>query len=109
MTPIGVITCGGGTSYVSRKKCFRLSNNNTWEPFPSMNKLHYKSNMVVLGDILVAIDFFPLLIEKINWENGDKWEIMDRLTFNVINHSIHHHYSCVTKWNEENFIITGGD
>ena len=64
VTPMGVITCGGMSPLlIERKKCFRLSNQNTWESFPSMNNDHNSCfnsilsfQMIVLGDILVAID-----------------------------------------------------
>ena len=57
VTPIGVITCGGMTPYIIRKKCFRLTNRNTWEQFPSLNRSHPRFDMIVLGDIIVAFDY----------------------------------------------------
>ena len=121
VTPIGVITCGGMSPlYEERKKCFRLSKQNTWESFPSMNNDHNSCfnsilsfQMIVLGDILVAIDSnYPIVeqnylsIEKINWRVGDKWESIDMSSFdrNIISFD----GSCVTKWSEEEIIITGG-
>ena len=102
MTPIGVITCGGEASNEkSRKDCFRLTNKNTWEPFPSMNKARDYMDMVLIGDVLVVKDSHEDTFEKINIRNGDKWELvkMNR-TF--------HYSSCLTKWDEESIFITGG-
>ena len=120
VTPMGVITCGGMSPLlIERKKCFRLSNQNTWESFPSMNSNHdsflaFQSfQMIVLGDILVAYDSkFPSVsqnyrsIEKINWRDGDKWESID-MSSSYWN-DIPSHGSCVTKWSEEEIIIIGG-
>ena len=121
VTPIGVITCGGMSPfYEKRKKCFRLSNQNTWESFPSMNNYHnsflsFKNSfqMIVLGDILVAIDLnYPIVeqnylgIEKINWRVGGRWESIDMSSFD--RSDISFDGSCVTKWSEEDIIIIGG-
>ena len=66
VTPIGVITCGGRISgYRDTNKCVRLTDKNTWEPFPSMKSRRYTFDMVVVGDILVA--FGINTFEKINW------------------------------------------
>ena len=104
VTPIGVITCGGRTfngreRKVSRK-CVILNNQNNWIPFPSLKKAPYNLQMVVLGDILVAIDPFYDRYEKINWRNGDKWETIKMV--------IKLYQPCITKWDDENILITGG-
>ena len=120
VTPIGVITCGGISPFLeTRKKCFRLSNQNTWESFPSMNKNHdsflspQSFQMIVLGDILVAYDSSYssvaqnyISIEKINWRVGDKWESIDMSSFD--RNDIPRIGSCVAKWSEEDIIIIGG-
>ena len=104
VTPIGVITCGGRTSNGRErkvsKKCFLLTNQNTWIPFPSLKKAPYNLHLVVLGDILVAIDPFYDRYEKIDWRNGDKWEL--------IKMAIKLYKPCITKWDDENILITGG-
>ena len=121
VTPMGVITCGGMSPLlIKRKKCFRLSNQNTWESFPSMNSIHNSAGafqsfqMIMLGDILVAYDStFPDVlqnyrsIEIINWRDGDKWESID-MSSSYWN-DIPSYGSCVTKWSEEEIIIIGGD
>ena len=110
VTPIGVITCGGRISgYRETNKCVRLTDKNTWEPFPSMNIRRYAFDMVVVGDILVAFQGRNSMywssshsntFEKINWKNGDKWELvkMNRTFYDP----------CVTKWDDENILIAGG-
>ena len=101
VTPIGVITCGGWASNgKSRKDCFRLTDINTWESFPNMNKDRAAMDMILVGDILVVFaSFNDDTFEKINIRNGKKWELvkMNR-TFS---------WPCVTKWNEESIFITG--
>ena len=119
VTPMGVITCGGMSPLlIKRKKCFCLSNQNTWESFPSMNSNHnslaFQSfQMIMLGDILVAYDStFPDVlqnyrsIEIINWRDGDKWESIDMSSSYW--KDISYYGSCVTKWNDEEIIIIGG-
>ena len=116
VTPMGVITCGGMSPLlIKRKKCFRLSNQNTWASFPSMNSIHnsvgaFQSfQMIMLGDILVAYDSKSKnyrSIEKINWRDGDKWESID-MSSSYWN-DIPSYGSCVTKWSEEEIIIIGG-
>ena len=108
VTPIGVITCGGKTTNWSmRRECVRLSDQNTWESFPSMNEGGFIYDMVVIGDIILAflhlgssgfdVDGF----EKINWRDGEKWELIkvDR-KFS---------WPCITIWDDESILITGGD
>ena len=79
VTPMGIITCGGmSPHYIERKKCFRLSNQNTWESFPSMNSNHnslaFQSfQMIMLGDILVAYDStFPDSLRRISHQCCNK-------------------------------------
>ena len=105
VTPIGVITCGGRTpDWKKRKECVRLTNKNTWEPFPSMNEERVTFDLVVFGDILVAFESqkYTFEFEKINWRNGDKWEMPSW----KLNRAFYR--SCITKWDDENVLITGG-
>ena len=103
VTPIGVITCGGRTPDLKiRNDCFHLTNRNTWEPFPSMNEGRESFDLFVVGDILVAYDPKGNTFERINWRNGDKWQ-MPVWTLNRP-----FYWSCVTKWDDENVLITGG-
>ena len=113
VTPIGVITCGGSLyTHTSRKECFRLTNTNTWVPFPSMNKIRYEFSMVVVGDILVAFGSNFALVggsgdtfEKINWTNGEKWELV-MIDGWWMNRAFY--LPCITKWDDENILIIGG-
>ena len=102
VTPDGIVTCGGQKLNGRKKDCFRLTNQNTWEPFPSMNEARDFFNMVVLGDDIVAFGgaYNEDSYESIKWRNGDKWEVtkMNKSFYNP----------CVTKWNEESIFITGG-
>ena len=103
VTPNGVVTCGGWASaFEGKKDCFRFTNQNTWKPFPSMNKARAFFDMVVLGDDIVAFGGYNFedSYEMINWSNGDKWE--------VTNMNQRFYFPCVTKWNEEGIFITGG-
>ena len=102
VTPIGVITCGGWASNgKSRKDCFRLTDINTWESFPNMNKDRAAMDMILVGDILVVFaSFNDDTFEKINIRNGDKWE-------SVTMNKVFLDY-CVTKWDEQSVLITGG-
>ena len=104
VTPNGIVTCGGWTVKGKSNTCFRLTNQNTWQPFPNMNFYRSNFHMVVLGDILVAIGglFEEKTYEKINWKNGEKWEAAE---MNVMRGS---YEPCVTKWDEESVLITGG-
>ena len=104
MTPIGVITCGGRNrkSYGRRRReCVRLTDKNSWEPFPSMNEARESFYLVVVGDFLVAFEPIKLTFEKINWRRGGKWE----LPIWVLNKKFYQ--SCVTKWDDESILITG--
>ena len=103
VTPIGVVTCGGETANGNRTKdCFRLTNQNNWEMFPSMNIARDQFDVVVVGSILVAFGGYlnENTYEKINWRNGEKWDVTNT------NQSFYR--PCVTKWNEESIFITGG-
>ena len=69
VTQIGVITCGGSHNGW-RKACVRLTNRNTWETFPSMNKAHFYFDMIAMGDVLVAFHKSGDTYEMINLRNG---------------------------------------
>ena len=105
MTKIGVIACGGFEGKYSknygRKACVRLTNRNTWETFPSLNKDRLDFDMIAMGDVLVAIEKGDDTFEMINLRNRKKWETiqMDRKFYS----------SCFTKWDDENIIATGGE
>ena len=109
VTSIGVITCGGESpNFIRRNECFRLTDKNTWDPFPSIPSVKEGGvvhDMVVVGDVLVALVFigyggFDYAIEKINWRNGDTWQFIkiDGRFFRP----------CVTTWDDENIFIIGG-
>ena len=103
VTPIGVITCGGKTLYGrARKECVRLTDQNTWVPFPSMNVPHFLFEIIVIGEILIAFgdDDSGNVFEMINWRSENKWKLI-ALSKTFLN-------PCVTKWNDENILITGG-
>lgn len=103
VTPIGVITCGGRISKGrGRKECVRLTDKNTWKSFPSMNEARESFDLVVVGDFLVAFEPHEYTFEKINWRNGSQWE----LPIWKFNRAFYG--SCVTKWDDENVLITGG-
>ena len=103
VSPIGVITCGGVTPNMREtNKCDRLKNKNTWEPFPSMNEARFDFDMVIVGETLISFGGYSDedTYEKINWRNGDKWELVK------MNRKFS--YTCVTYWDEESILITGG-
>ena len=109
VTSIGVITCGGESpNFIRRNECIRLTDKNTWDPFPSIPSVKEGGvvhDMVVVGDVLVALVFigyggFDYLIEKINWRNGETWQS------NKINRRFFQ--PCITAWDDENIFIIGG-
>ena len=106
VTPIGVITCGGATPKGGRNECTRLTNINTWEPFPSLNKVRRLASsyqilhMVVVGDTVVAFETYSRTFEKINWNTGEKWELVK------MNQEFYG--PCVVNWDDENILIIGG-
>merc|ERR1712136_215933 len=109
-TPIGVITCGGSIYNETRKdkeerkqECVMLTNKNTWGYFPSMKKARSEFDMAVVGETLIAFGGYNVEdeFEKINWRNGEEWELIK------MNRKFHH--PCVTKWDEENILLIGGD
>ena len=111
-TRIGIIHCGeecrkfeclDGSPY---NRCYRLSSENEWVPFQTMNQFRgTQTSMIEMDGKLFAVGGSgdsrgDNLMEWTSLENGVVWTT-EEMPFRVRGH-------CVTKFNETHLLLTGG-
>ena len=103
-TQIGVITCGGlDSNNTGSDRCYKLENNYSWTPFPSMHKRRSKFSMYEANGTLFAVggrDNASSSLEWITLNGGNNWTKED-LPFSTSD-------DCITKFNSTHLIKTGG-
>ena len=98
----GIITCGGRRKETG-KKCTLLSLDGKAKPFPTMNSLRNRFQMVIIKDILYAIGGYggaKNTMETINIMENGGWE-QQNLPFAL-------HSSCAVVVNNT-IVVTGGN
>ena len=103
-TQSGVVSCGGeDNSNLATNKCWKLSKNNEWVPFPSMIVKRDDFAMVEGMGQLFSVGGYMDDLSSIEWisiQDGKKW-VKQAIPFDIIGH-------CISKYSRTRFLLTGG-